>query len=170
MKLLEQFIQICLLKKSPADLPASPAVLKLTLLLAFVISTLASLEDYGLTASAVSSLADMVLMMVTCWVLLSVKGFPERYIQTVMAMAGSGIVINTLALPVVWAYGQFDASGQIASIVLMLLVFILIWSLIIISQIFRLSLEISAGQATVITLIYATITYLVIGLTLSGVA
>lgn len=170
MTLMQQFIQLSLLKQSPADLPVSNSLLKLVLFGAFIVSTLASMREYSLSASALSSLADLILMMFTCWALLRINALPERYTQMVMAMAGCSIVINIVAMPIVWAYGQFESSGQIASLLLMLLIFILIWSLIIISQIFRVSLEISVGQATSLTLAYAAVSYILIHLILSGAA
>lgn len=168
MILLQRFVQLCLVKTSPADIPASGWLMKATLMAYFLISTCVSSIDYSWLLSAVASFTDMVYMMLACWLLLWSRGMGARYMQTVTAMAGAGALLNLVALPVVYAYRLFADNGQLTSLILLLLMVILFWSLLVVAHIFRHALSIKAGTAVFVTLAYAFISFIVVGLTISG--
>ena len=65
---------------------------------------------------------------------------------------------------------QIDKVEQGTSIALLLMIALMFWSLMVIAHIFRQALDIKAGSAAVITIIYTALSIVILGLTLSGVA
>lgn len=170
MILLKPFFQICLFKAGPADLPASPWLLKLVCLVYFTIGTLVSHIDHPWRASFAASLADTVLLLVVCWFVLYLKGLKSRFTQTATAMAGTGAIMGLLGMPVFMLFRQVESSGQVTSLVLLLVLVLLFWSLFITAHIFRMSLEIRPGLAAILTVAYTILSLFVVGLSMSGVA
>jgi hypothetical protein len=170
MILLQRFFQICLFRAGPADVPASHWFLKLVLLIYFTIGVLVSHIDYDWQISLVASFTDTLLLIAVCWLLLSIRGLMGRYTQTVTAMAGAGSVIAVIGMPVLWLFRQVEPQGQITSLVLLLVMVVVFWSLLVTAHIFRKALDVSAGMAAAITVAYTVVSLIVVGLSMSGVA
>lgn len=170
MILLQRFFQICLFKAGPADLPASHWFLKLVCLIYFTVGALVSHVDNPWSASIAASLTDTAVLVLTAWLLLYIKGLKERFVQTTIAMAGTGAIMGVLGLPVFWLFRQVEPHGQLTSLVLLLVLILMFWSLFITAHIFRLSLDIRPGMAAILTVAYTLLSLVLVGLTISGVA
>lgn len=170
MVLLQRFFQICLFKASPADLPASHWLLRLTCVIYFAVGTLVSHVDHPWSASLAASLSDTLLLLAVCWLLLYFRGLSGRFLQTSAAMAGSGAIMGMLGLPIFLLFRQVESQGQVTSLVLLLVLILMFWSLFITAHIFRFALDIRPGMAAVLTVAYTILSLLVVGLTISGVA
>lgn len=170
MILLKRFFQICLFKAGPADLPTSPWLLKLVCLVYFSVGVMVSHIDHPWQASFAASLADTLLLLVVCWLVLYLKGLLSRFTQTATAMAGTGAIMGLLGLPVFMLFREFESSGQFTSLILLLVMVLLFWSLFITAHIFRMALEIRPGMAAILTVAYTILSLLVVGLSMSGVA
>ena len=170
MILLQRFFQICLFKAGPADIPVSHWLFKLVLLIYFLVGVVVSQIDHEFIISLVASLADTTLLIVTCWFLLSVKGLGSRFLQTVTAMAGTGSVLGVIGIPVFWLFRQVEPHGQLTSLVLLMVLVVMIWSMLVTAHIFRNALDIKAGMAAIITVVYIIVSLVLVGLAMSGVA
>lgn len=169
MILIQHFLNICLLRASPADIPTSTWLLNVSLLAYFIVGAVVSSIDYGLTIGLMSSLADTVVMMLACWILLKIRSMPARYMQTLTAMAGTGSILGIVAYPVLWMYQQVGEQGQLSSLVLLAVLVLVFWSVMVTAHIFRQALEIKAGTAAVITVAYSLASLIIVGLAMSGV-
>jgi hypothetical protein len=169
MILLQRFFQVCLFRAGPADVPASPWLFKLAVLVYFIVGGVVSRIDYDWMVSLVASLADTAVMMAGCGLLLSLRGLTARYMQTATALAGTGSIMGILGLPVFWLFREVEPHGQIASLVLLLVLVVIFWSLLITAHIFRHALNIGAGLAAVITVLYTIVSLIVVGIAMSGV-
>lgn len=170
MILLQRFFQICLYKAGPADLPASLWLLKLVCLLYFGVGTLVSHVDHPWQASLAASLADTFLLLIVCWILLYLRGLHSRFIQTATAMAGTGAILGLFGIPIFMLFREVESSGQLTSLVLLLVLVLMFWSLFITAHIFRMALEIRPGFAAILTVAYTILSLFVVGLSMSGVA
>lgn len=170
MTIIQRYIDLCLFKASPADVPTSEHLLKLTLLAYFSIGVTISLIDMDWTTSLFSSLADMVYMIIAVSLLLQLRSLKERFQQTLMALAGTGCCFGLFSLPVMIWFNQLAEAEKSSNYAMLFMVIILLWSLMVTSHIFRYSLDISVGLSTAITIIYTALSLLVLGLTISGVA
>lgn len=170
MNIILRYIDLCRLKAGPADMPASSMLLKSTLLAYFLLGIVIGRIDSAWDVSIISSLADTLFMIAAIGVMLHLKGLNARYQQTLMALAGAGIILNLIGLPLMLWLNQVDKLEQGTSVALLLMIALMFWSLMIIAHIFRQALDIKAGSAAMITIIYTAMSLVVLGLTLSGVA
>lgn len=170
MILLQRFFQICLFKAGPADIPASHWLFKLVLLIYFLVGVVVSQIDHEFIISLVASLADTALLIATCWFLLRIRGLGSRFLQTVTAMAGTGSVLGVIGIPVFWLFRQVEPHGQLTSLVLLMVLVVMIWSMLVTAHIFRNALDIKAGMAAIITVVYIIVSLVLVGLAMSGVA
>ncbi len=170
MEIISRFIDLCLFRASPSDLPVSHNLLKITLFSYFVLAVIVNQLDTTWNISFIVSLADVLLMVVITYLLLNYRGLQSRYTQTVTALAGTGCCMSIVGFPILWWFFQIDPEKQAVSFAMLLMVALLLWSLMITAQIFRHSLEIKAGTATLITLAYITVSIVITGLIMSGAA
>jgi hypothetical protein len=170
MKIIEYFIALCLFKASPADMPASSWLLKLSLLGYLIVGVFVGLTNADLTTSLFTSLADTLVLALFTWSVLSVKQLTIRFVQTYTALLGAGACIGLVAIPVLSLFYRTMVEEQPTSISMILMMALMFWSLMVMAHIFRMSLEIKPGLAAVITVIYTILSMLAVGLTTSGVA
>lgn len=170
IKVIQRLFQICLFKASPADIPASSILVNFSIVSYFIVGVLVSHIDHNWTISLVASLADSLMLIITTKILLSIRGLPYRFEQTVTTMAGTGALIGMISWPVFLLFRQVEPHSQITSIVLLLVLIVIFWSLFVVAHIFRYALDIRPGLAAVITTVYTIASLIVVGLTISGVA
>ena len=144
------FVEMCLLRVAPQDLPASPMLLGIAVAAHAGVGTLITVLYYPpLTAVAVS-LTGTLLLGILAFVLLSARGLVERFSQTYAAFAGTGAVLEAVALPLVAMLesnepgGGPSAAGVILTIPWLAL---LVWSWVVSGHILRhsLSVHLTAG-------------------------
>jgi len=165
--LISQIIRICLFKAGPADVPASQVLMNGSLLVYVVISVLIGRTDSSWEISLLTGLAEMLVMMIMLWVILSFRKFQVRYQQTLIAMAGTGVFLGVIGLPVlIWFY-QLPEADQPTSFPMLLVIALLFWSLMVTAHIFRQALEIRPSVAVMITVAYTIISLLAVGLAMS---
>jgi len=98
--LLARILDVCRLRGDPQELPYSQSLLVRMLAIATAIdgfggSILGEAGD-GLLRSLLSS----VVVFGLCAIALAIRGFGNRYVQTAIALAGSGIVVSLAQLPI----------------------------------------------------------------------
>lgn len=170
MNIAMRFIDICLFKAGPADVPSSHWLLKLTLLVYFILGVIVSRLDGAWDVSLFISLADMLVMMVFVWLILSFRGLQKRYKQTLTAMAGAGSCIGIVGIPIVMLFNQVSEQERLSNYTMLLMIAVMFWSLMVTAHIFRFALEIKPGMAAMLTLAYTILSLIVVALVISGVA
>jgi hypothetical protein len=172
MIILLRFIDICIFKAGPADIPASGWLMKLSILCYFVISLLVNTFEHGLLANFLASVVEITFVLLAVKVLLQFRGLANRYLQTVTAIAGTSCCIGIVALPILGIFHFFAGAEDVRVTVLSvwLMILLTIWSLAVTSHIFEQSLAIKKGTAMVITIAYAIILIMVIRFVIIGVA
>ena len=170
MNIAMRFIDICLFKAGPADVPSSHWLLKLTLLAYFILGVIVSRLDSAWDVSLFTSLADVLVMMVFVWLILSFRGLQKRYKQTLTAMAGAGSCIGFVGIPIVMLFNQVSEQERLSNYTMLLMIAVMFWSLMVTAHIFRFALEIKPGMAAMLTLAYTILSLIVVALVISGVA
>ncbi len=141
--LLRQFLDLCMLRLGPQDLPASRSLL-LGSLAAYVVSgALLTAPLYGVMHALLGAAVDAGFMWLYAMALLSALGLKPRTLQTVTALAGAGTVFNLLALPLIQALArvpeeEIGTSGGFSSL---LYVILLLWLLVVYGHVFRHALD-----------------------------
>ena len=170
MNIAMRFIEICLFKAGPEDVPASHWLLKITLLSYFMVGVVISRIDSAWDVSLFTSLTDMLVMIVVIGLLLQFRGFKSRFQQTLIAMAGTGTCLGIIGIPVVLLFNQVNEQERLSSYAMLLLIAVMFWSLMVTAHIFRRSLDIKPGTSAVLTITYTIVSLLAVGLVISGVA
>jgi len=140
--LVNPFVQICLLRKGPQDLPASGILLGIALTAHTVASILLSNLSLDALRALASGLLDSVLLVVLTTALLFAQRHGSRLMQTLTALAGTGAIITLLALPASgWLHGADQSAGE-GGFALLVLLLLTGWSLAVVGHIFRHALTV----------------------------
>lgn len=104
MNIILRYIDICLFKASPADIPSSHWLMKISLLVYLVVGIVISRIDYNWQISLVTSFTELVLMIVVTSLLLQFRGLQMRFTQTITAMAATGSLLGFVGMPVMYFF------------------------------------------------------------------
>ena len=109
LELVRAFVDICLFRRGPQDLPASRFLLYSTLGTYVASGFVLHVGRYPATTAALVSLTDAALLVVLTVSLLYLTGLASRVQQTLAALAGAGTVLAMLTLvPNYW----FSTQGK----------------------------------------------------------
>lgn len=161
MPILKIIFDICLLKGRPQDLPASWNFFWLTVLA--IVATGYTSVVY-LEGSSLGNLFYVILheaiFGAVVWVILKVRGSPERWLQSIAALYAVKTLFNLLTLPVLPQVAEavrlaYEAVQQAAAAPIgweLLLVFVVtIWNLLAMSQVMRHAADVSFGMGVLIS-------------------
>lgn len=154
--LLRAYIDICLFKRGPQDLPSSPILLAGTTFIYGLLQILIALLDLKPKDALLLGLLAPFLLLGSTLLLLHIVRLGNRWVQTATAFAGSGAIFSIVALPLVIALAA-AGSNQPATVLPRSLWFILLmWNLAVIAHIWKnaLSTNIAVGIALSIALYY----------------
>ena len=152
--LINPFIQICLLRQGPQDLPTSGILLALALTAHTLMSVVLSRVSLDTLRALLSGILDTVLLVVLTGSLLLVQRRIARVTQTVTALAGTGAIITFLALPLSgWLHGADQAAGE-GGFALLLLLILTGWSLAVSGHIFRHALSVPYFVGLVLAVVF----------------
>lgn len=168
--ILNPFIQICLLRQGPQDLPTSSILLAITLIAHTVMSIIWSNVSLSAVSAVLSGLLDTLLLVVLTVILLYAQRRKARIIQTLTALAGTGTIITFLALPVSgWLQGIDQSAGEGGLAVIILLI-LMGWSLAVVGHIFRHALSVPYFFGLVVATVFYGISISAFRALFSGVA
>lgn len=144
--LIVTVLGILRLRDGPEDLPASVTLTVLAYaayaVLGMYLSSLAGSED---TAPRMFVVLGVQLLAVVA--MLRIRGVPERLAQTLLALAGTGIVLSALFAPVVLSLDP-DQPGRPGPVLAWL--GLTAWSLMVDGHIYRRALNSALGVGIVI--------------------
>jgi len=114
---------------------------------------------------------EMGLLALFVKVGLKVTKKPERFIQTMSALVGSGMIISLISVPIYYIFiPQFLEQQDVSQTVVNITLLLLVWNLAIISHIFKRSLEVSTLMSAVIAFNYLIVFQIIIISMASGTA
>ncbi len=152
LTIFKLYVDICLLRAAPQDLPATQSVL-VSALLAYAATSIAlSVATQSFESAVLYGLADTLILAGLTYTLLTLRHFPQRLTQTLSALAGTGVVIGLFALPLVLVKNAPP----------LLLLVITVWSLAVTGHILRHALNVSLRMG-----ILAGMGYLLVSLMLA---
>jgi hypothetical protein len=163
------FVELCALRRTPQDLPASDVLLVVVGFASLLVGVLVGLvARLSLAASFGQSLAEIVLMLGVLAGALRILGLQARFIQSATALLGSSMVIGTLALIPL----SFNPTGtqetDLAALGALLLLGLFVWSVVVAGHILRHTFRISLGQGAAIAVAFKIGIVLLIGAFLGG--
>ncbi len=140
--LFNLFLDICLFRKGPKDVPASAALLKACLLAYGLSGLLVLILSTPVPVALLQVLLDMILLAGLLHLALIVRRHPQRFGQTLSTLTGTGTLMALLALPLMsWLVQQSpDSATELPSVLLLVL---MVWSIAVMAHILRQSFETS---------------------------
>lgn len=157
------FVELCALRKTPQDLPASDILLLVagtaSVFVAVLIGLVAGLS-FG--ASIGQTLAELALTLTALFLALRLTRRGARFTQSATALLGSGVVIGTVALIPL----SFNPTGtretDLAAFGAFLLVVLFVWSVVVTGHILRHTFDIKLGQGAAIAVAFKITTVFLI--------
>ena len=160
------FFDICRFRKRPQDIPKSNNLLVSCIFSYAVISTALVGMAESIDRAMLSGITEIVVLSVFSLLLLQISGKAMRWIQTLTALSGTGVVLSIIALPVYFflsTSGTDDSTNEpLYQMFLLMLAALAFWNIAVMAHILKHALEVS----TVISILLA-ISYIWIILTLS---
>jgi hypothetical protein len=155
--LLKIFLDICLLRASPQDLPASDTVMLAALSAYALADVVGVLDIVSLGGAALAAAVDTLLLVAATHLALRWRHLENRYPQTLSALAGCGALISLLA----WAsaglfQARFPAEWVWAPF--------LLWYTLVLGHILRHALSIPLVAAVTVSILYLILSMGVTGL------
>lgn len=150
MPLLRCWLEICLLRAAPQDLPASNWLLGVSAAAYALISVLVMTLSYGFADGVRVALLELGLLAAFVCVLLYLLNKPERIRQTLSALTGAGALLGLPAL----LLGMATGPEQVAQTVSVAWLVLLIWNLLVTAHIMRHALSSSLAIGMGVALLY----------------
>lgn len=163
MYYLKMWVELCRLRIGPQDFPVSPSLL-LMAFCAYVFSNIAiSLLSVDVMQAVMVSLLDAVLLIFFLRVALYIRAMPSHLIQALTALLGAGALFGALMLPLVQIITSAQLSEQAPPpLVLLLWLFLVIWSLLVMGHILRHALSVRLATGIAVSITYAMLSLIVI--------
>lgn len=159
--LLKVFLDICLLRKGPQDVPASMFLLGLVVAAHWALGVVFSLFTLPPLHAALSGLIGTLLLLGMVQGLLALHRKPARLLQTATALAGVEILLGLIALPFsAWVF-WWESDRLVPSLISLT---IIVWSVVVASHILRHALGVTQAVAVLFALSYTLLSYTVVGL------
>jgi len=157
LTILNVFIEICRFRAGPQDIPHSRFLLVWTVIAYFLIGLATSpLEQF--VPKTISAVADTFMLVGFALAGLWVRNLSNRGIQTITALAGTGVVFGIISLVVLLVFPDFRISepSVFSSILILSLV---IWNIAVIGHILKSSLDLPlwAGIGVAVLFVYTTL-------------
>jgi hypothetical protein len=158
------FIELCLLRRKPQDLPASAALLAVVLVAGLLGGVLLSVSaGAALLAGVGQTLLDFLLMLGVLHLALKFTDKLPRFLQTATALVGADTLVGIVALvPVGLAGPGLDDSPRLllAGLLFMALV---AWSVVITAHILRHAFDIKLMQGAIAAVAFDIFSFVLVG-------
>jgi hypothetical protein len=160
--LVKTWLDLCLLRKGPQDLPASGYFLGLSLCCYALVSFLVASPSSGMAEAFRLALVDIGMLAVFVAALLYLQSKTGRINQTLSALAGSGSLLGLFALPLVLLVNQGQPADQVPALLAGLWLSLLIWNLFVMAHIMRHALSSSFPIGLGAAVLYALVSMQVV--------
>ena len=108
-------------------------------------------------------MTQVVILTATVWIILSINKKSERAVQTLTAFYGTSVLMQLVVWPFrTWLLSMGEDLQQQASLPLLAVIALAIWSFVVMVHIYRNALDSSRGKAILISII----TQMVVGMSM----
>lgn len=157
------FIDLIRLRKGPQDLPASQGLLIITGFFLVVSAVLGDQFNSDFSDRLVFALSQIAILTVTVWFVLALNQKAERALQTLTAFYGSSVIIQLFVWPFrTWLLSLSEETQQQATLPLLAVIALAVWSFVVMVHIYRNALDSSRGKAIMMSII----TQMIVGMSM----
>lgn len=157
--LFDLFLDICLFRKGPQHVPASSTLLNLSVLSYGAAGLLLMLASAVPSRALLLIVLDIALLAGLSYGLLTAAGQWRRFTQTLTALAGTGVLLQLLALPLAIWLARVGPQQPAAALPSLLYLLLLGWSIAVTGHILRHALSIPMALGVLYALGYLIISW-----------
>lgn len=155
LKLFNFFLDLCLLRRAPQDLPASPQLLVMVIIIAVSIGAVGIADVIPGIGALAAAMLDAVIVVLLLRLALQLKNVAARFTQTATAVFGSSIILGLIALPMQLAIGDAQSNPSLGAMISLAYLFLLLWVQLVIGHILRHALNVSLPLGIGLALVYS---------------
>lgn len=155
--MLMNLAQLLRLRGGPQDLPAGWS-LTLLLLTVYMVQNLVTGQQLDDENAAAKGLLSVSLQIVVLTGLLFWRNHPERFTQTMSALAAAGIFFNVIS----WGLLSLSDPGVNQPVLAIIWFAIFIWSLMVDAHIYRHALTVPFAVGMLVTVLILAASYVLI--------
>lgn len=159
LRLLQVYLQICVLRKGPQDLPASKFLLQFCIVLYLVSGSVLLATEMSWLQSLMQAATEAGMLGLFLFALLRIFEKSARFVQTATAAYGCGAVMTVLTLPVLFWAQSLQQANQNIEMASFLLLGMLAWSFVILGHILRLALDRARFTGMALAFFYMILSY-----------
>jgi hypothetical protein len=157
------FIDLIRLRRGPQDLPSSQGLLITAGFFLVVTAILGDHFNNDFGNRLIFALSQVAILTATVWVILALNQKAERVVQTLTAFYGTSVIIQLMVWPFrSWLLSLSEEAQQQATLPLLVVVALAIWSFVVMVHIYRNALDSSRGKAILVSII----TQLIVGMSI----
>ncbi|MFB1486787.1 MULTISPECIES: hypothetical protein [unclassified Thiocapsa] len=163
------FVELCALRRTPQDLPASEILLAVVALASLVVGVMIGLvAGLSIGASLAQTLFELAMTLGALFVALRLMRLDARFFQSATALLGSGVVIGAIAL-IPLSFNPTDSQEtDLAALGALLLLVVFVWSVVVSGHILRHTFQITLGQGAAIAVAFKVGVVLLMGIAVGG--
>lgn len=154
-ELIVLFFDICMVKKTPQDLPYSINFLKILVVINIFVNFLLSNISVNWFDSLLKAVAGVSMMVVFSWSSLFFVRKSGRFCQTTSALLGTDTMISIFSLPAVASI----AINQAGLLAFLMMIGLIIWYWVITGHIMRNALQQSFSFSLGLAFLYLLVSY-----------
>ncbi len=141
--LIRAFFELCRLRLRPQDLPASAELLIVATAAYGLSSAGLTLISQSVPVSLMAGAVDSLMLLALTYGVLLLRRVPGRWLQTSIAMAGTGALLTVLAAPLyIWlAHAGASQGGGSSPALSLLILLIIVWNVVVMGHILRHALS-----------------------------
>jgi len=156
------FLGLCLLKKSPKDLPESKALLQMSGFIYFIAGAILISSDATLVEALAQAFIEALLVALFVYGLTQFFSVPYRFTQAITAIYGSGTIITALSIPFVFWLQLQATNVESTGFSGLILLLIVCWSFVVMAHIIRETIQKNLAISLLLTFCYLYLSYQVI--------
>lgn len=154
-KLLNLFVDICLLRAAPQALPASTFLLLTVAVLSLITGVVVIGNHFANPLLALlAQLLDLAVMALLVGGVLRLQGRLPRFYQSMTALFGSSVLLNLAVMPVQLLIGDDPAKSPMGDVGVLLFLILVVWGLVVIGHILRHTFEMRFSSGLLIAIAY----------------
>jgi len=147
---LFSWLEQCLLRRAPQDDPLSWQRLQWALFAYIALDLAQARASSDWATSLGMTLLDTLILVLFSWSVLRVTGKTARYPQILTALAGTGVILGFIGLPLILRAARMHADAGPDVALLMGWLLLLGWSIAVQAHIYRHALSASFGAGLLV--------------------
>ena len=152
--LFQSFFSLCLFRARPQDFPAATILLFVCLFLYTLASSVLAYPGQSILTALLAGVTETVLLLLITYVLLTLRKLPERWMQTAIALTGSGFIFSVMVIPLLYWRVLYTDPASPSSIFGIFVLALLIWNIGVMAHILRHALASSFAVGVIVALGY----------------